>query len=134
MAKQEPVCVRQPCGVAVCFFIAGALFMALLCWATEGFTPYSLLFAVPTWMLGLYFARWKAEFGAKKLTVRRLFRTRTYSYSEVAAATQYPTAKSWELELKFTDGRKFSVPRQCAKYAAAKNALMRHVPINVKDF
>lgn len=132
MAVQKTVCVRQPWGLAACFFAAGALFAELLCWAAEGFTPYSLVLAVPAWLLGLYFARWKAEFGARALTVRRLFRTRTYGYSEIAAATEYRAGKSSELELKFTDGRKFSVPRHCAKFAAARNALARHVSVTVK--
>lgn len=134
MAAQKTVCVRQPWGLAVCFFAAGALMIVLLCWAAEGFTPFSVVPAVPTWLLGLYFARWKAEFGARSLTVRRLFRTRTYGYGEIAAATEYRAGKSSELELKFADGRKFSVPRHCANFAAARNALMRHAAVNVKQF
>lgn len=132
--SKSTVCVRQPWGLAACFFAAGALFAALLCWAAEGFTPYSLIPAVPTWLLGLYYARWRAEFGAKTLTVRRIFRTRSYGYGEIATATEYRAGKSSELELKFTDGRKFSVPRHCAKFEAARNTLVRHVSVTVKDF
>ena len=139
MKQQKSFKVKQPWALGAFFVCSGIAFLVILLCATDGKLYIRLLqasvLAVPTWTVAIYYYSWMIAFGSKKIVCRVFFSKREYSYGEIISVSEYHSSKpSRRLRIEFADGRHFSVPDYCSNYAAAKQALMKHMSIRAVDY